>query len=97
MSFEIDDEFVLRENRKALAWLDEDYAHLGRQLARRGVEIEPLVERAIGPGNLRPAISNDIGQRQHSRSADATKEIGFVFCHLAPLLPKLGFGNGSGT
>jgi len=46
MSFGIDEQFVAEHNRKGLAWLEEDYAHLGRQLARRGVEIERLVERA---------------------------------------------------
>jgi len=46
MSFMVTDEHVARENRERAAWLDEDYAHLGRQLARRGVEIERLVERA---------------------------------------------------
>jgi L-rhamnose isomerase/sugar isomerase len=48
MSFRIDDGFVAEHNEGRLAWLEEDYAHLGRQLARRGVEIERLVERAAG-------------------------------------------------
>ena len=47
MGFRIDEEFVLRENQKALSWLDEDYAHLGGQLRRRGVEIERLVEHPL--------------------------------------------------
>jgi L-rhamnose isomerase/sugar isomerase len=44
--FEIGDGLIAEQNRKAKAWLDEDYAHLGRVLRRRGVEIEDLVRRA---------------------------------------------------
>src|SRR5258708_21945082 len=44
--FEIGDAVIAEENRKARAWRDEDYAHLGRVLRRRGVEIEDLVKRA---------------------------------------------------
>ncbi len=46
MGFRITDDFVAAQNEKARAWLEEDYAHLARQLARRGVEIERLVARA---------------------------------------------------
>src|SRR5258706_6022869 len=46
MTFTIGDALVAEENRKALPWLEEDYAHLARQLARRGADIERLVERA---------------------------------------------------
>lgn len=44
--FEIGDGLIAEQNRKAQAWLDEDYEHLGRVLRRRGVEIEDLVRRA---------------------------------------------------
>ncbi len=44
--FEIDEGFIAEQNKKARAWLDEDYEHLGRQLRRRGVEIEDLTARA---------------------------------------------------
>ena len=44
--FEIDDELIAGENRKASAWLDEDYDHLARKLRRRDLEIEDLVARA---------------------------------------------------
>ena len=47
MSFRIDESFVLEQNRREAAWLEEDYAHLARQLKRRGVEIERLTERAL--------------------------------------------------
>jgi L-rhamnose isomerase / sugar isomerase len=44
--FEISDSFIAEQNRKAGVWLDEDYEHLGKQLRRRGVEIETLTGRA---------------------------------------------------
>ena len=44
--FEIGDGLIADQNRKAQAWLDEDYDHLGRVLRRRGLEIEDLVGRA---------------------------------------------------
>ena len=40
-------EFVDEHNRKALEFLHQDYEHLGKQLRRRGVEIERLTERAM--------------------------------------------------
>jgi L-rhamnose isomerase / sugar isomerase len=46
MSFEISDAHVAAENERRIAVLEEDYAHLGRQLARRGVDIERLTARA---------------------------------------------------
>ena len=45
-TFAINDSFIAEQNRKAKAWLDEDYEHLGRQLRRRGVEIEELTAQA---------------------------------------------------
>jgi L-rhamnose isomerase/sugar isomerase len=47
MGFMVADAHVAEENRARLSWLEEDYAHLGRQLARRGVDIERLTERAV--------------------------------------------------
>jgi L-rhamnose isomerase/sugar isomerase len=44
--FEIDAGFIAKQNKKSQAWLDEDYEHLGRQLRRRGVEIEDLTARS---------------------------------------------------
>ncbi len=44
--FEISDSFIAEQNRQGQAWLDEDFEHLGRVLARRGVDIEDLVSRA---------------------------------------------------
>jgi L-rhamnose isomerase/sugar isomerase len=47
VGFELDPERIAEENRTRLEPLEEDYAHLGRQLARRGVEIDRLTERAV--------------------------------------------------
>ncbi|HEV7502036.1 MAG TPA: L-rhamnose catabolism isomerase [Vicinamibacteria bacterium] len=46
MSFEISDAHVAAENERRIPVLEEDYAHLGRQLARGGVDIERLTARA---------------------------------------------------
>jgi L-rhamnose isomerase len=40
MSGEISDGFIAEQNAPRLEALKEDYGHLGRQLARRGVDIE---------------------------------------------------------
>jgi L-rhamnose isomerase/sugar isomerase len=40
-------EFVNEHNRKALEWLRQDYEHLGRQLRRRGKDVEALTEKAM--------------------------------------------------
>jgi L-rhamnose isomerase/sugar isomerase len=47
MSFALDAEHIAAENRKGLEGLEEDYGHLGRRLARRGVDIETLTGRAM--------------------------------------------------
>src|SRR5215813_9094389 len=47
MSFRLTDEFISDANRGGLALLEEDYAHLSRQLARRNVDIERLTDRAM--------------------------------------------------
>lgn len=44
--FEISEDFIIEQNQKAQGWLDEDYDHLGRQLRRRGIEIESLTALA---------------------------------------------------
>jgi L-rhamnose isomerase/sugar isomerase len=47
MGFTIGEDFVEEQSRQALDWLNEDYAHLGRQLARRGVDVEELTAKAM--------------------------------------------------
>jgi len=46
MSFTLSNGLIAEENDKRLPALREDYDHLGRRLARRGVEVERLTERA---------------------------------------------------
>jgi len=45
-SVSIDDAFIQRANVAGSAPLEDDYDHLARQLARRGIDAEALVERA---------------------------------------------------
>ncbi len=40
-------EVIARSNALVREALEEDYAHLGRQLARRGIDIEQMVARAV--------------------------------------------------
>jgi L-rhamnose isomerase/sugar isomerase len=47
MSFRLTDDLISEANRDGLARLQDDYDHLGRQLASRGVDIEHLTERAM--------------------------------------------------
>jgi L-rhamnose isomerase/sugar isomerase len=47
MTFAISQDFVVEQNKKAEAALAEDYAALGRQLARRGIDIEAMTKRAM--------------------------------------------------
>lgn len=47
MAFTVSEDFVSEHNRAGHNALEEDYDHLGRQLDRRGINIELLVERAM--------------------------------------------------
>lgn len=47
MTFSISADFIGAQNRKAEAVLAEDYAALGRQLDRRGIDIEKMTARAM--------------------------------------------------
>ena len=47
MNVLVTDELIERENRNAKDGLDEDFEQLGRQLARRGIDIEGLVARVL--------------------------------------------------
>ncbi len=46
MTFSISADFIVSENRRHEADLAEDYAALGRQLQRRGIDIEAMTKRA---------------------------------------------------
>ena len=47
MTFSISQDFLAEENRREAKALAEDYAALGRQLERRGLDIEKMTERAM--------------------------------------------------
>jgi L-rhamnose isomerase / sugar isomerase len=47
MAFEISDDFIGTHNQTLERDLAEDFGHLGRQLARRGVDIEAITKRAM--------------------------------------------------
>jgi L-rhamnose isomerase/sugar isomerase len=47
MAFDLNEAHIAEENRKRLKWLEDDYEQLGRQLARRGVDIEKITQRAM--------------------------------------------------
>jgi L-rhamnose isomerase/sugar isomerase len=46
MAVELDVEYIAAENARRLKELEDDYEHLGRRLARRGVDIDRLTQRA---------------------------------------------------
>lgn len=52
-SFEISDDFIAEQNKAKKDWLAEDLEYLGRKLARRGIEVDSIVERAA---KLRVAV-----------------------------------------
>jgi L-rhamnose isomerase/sugar isomerase len=45
-NFEIGDDLIAEQNGRARAWVEEDYESLGRQLRRRGLDIEDLTAKA---------------------------------------------------
>ena len=78
MNFAIDSGFVAEINHKSDAALNEDYEHLGRVLARRGVAIEAVAEKVgafgvatpswgVGTGGTRFARFPGVGEPRHLR------------------------------
>jgi L-rhamnose isomerase/sugar isomerase len=72
MSFRLTDDLIGEANRSGLETLQDDYAHLGRQLARRGMDIERLTAQAmqlrvsvpswgVGTGGTRFALFPGVG------------------------------------
>lgn len=47
MTFAISEDFIATQNAKHESSHAEDYAHLGRQLARRGLDIESITQRTM--------------------------------------------------
>ena len=71
--FEIGDDFIAEQNEKAKAYVEEDYEHLGKQLHRRGRDIEDLTAKAqdfrvavpswgVGTGGTRFARFPGVGE-----------------------------------
>ncbi|MET0622132.1 MAG: L-rhamnose catabolism isomerase [Pyrinomonadaceae bacterium] len=71
--FEIGDDFIAEQNKAAGVWVEEDYEHLGRQLRRRGRDIEDLTAKAqafrvavpswgVGTGGTRFARFPGVGE-----------------------------------
>ena len=71
--FEIDDNFITEQNKQARSWVEEDYEHLGKQLRRRGRDIEDLTAKAqafrvavpswgVGTGGTRFARFPGVGE-----------------------------------
>jgi L-rhamnose isomerase / sugar isomerase len=73
MSFRLTDQDISEANRGGIDPIQDDYAHLGRQLARRGVDIESLTGHAmrlrvsvpswgVGTGGTRFALFPGVGE-----------------------------------
>ena len=73
MTYRIPDSLIGEENAKRAAALEEDYAALGRQLQRRGLNIEAITEKvakfavaaptwAVGTGGTRFARFPGVGE-----------------------------------
>lgn len=71
--FEIDDDFIAEQNKAAKSWVEEDYEFLGKQLRRRGRDIEELTAKAqafrvavpswgVGTGGTRFARFPGVGE-----------------------------------
>ncbi len=71
MGFRLDDERIAADNAPRLAWLHEDYEHLGRQLARRRVDVEKLTERAMAFRVAVPSWGVGTGGTRFARFAGA--------------------------
>ena len=76
MSFSISQDFVAEANARSAGALAEDYAHLGRVLARRGVAIDEIAARVaafgvalpswgVGTGGTRFARFPGVGEPRH--------------------------------
>jgi L-rhamnose isomerase / sugar isomerase len=63
----IDPDLIVRQNKAAAAALEEDYEALGRQLARRGFDIEAVTERVAGFGVAIPSWGVGTGGTRFAR------------------------------
>jgi L-rhamnose isomerase / sugar isomerase len=67
VSFSIKGDFVAEQNRALTPALDEDFEALARQLARRGVAIEPLVAQVMAFGVAIPTWGVGTGGTRFAR------------------------------
>jgi L-rhamnose isomerase/sugar isomerase len=67
MTFSISADFIAEQNRESEAHLAEDYGALGRQLARRGVDIEKMTKRAMEYGVAVPTWGVGTGGTRFAR------------------------------
>jgi L-rhamnose isomerase/sugar isomerase len=67
MSFAISSDFIGAENRKLQAALADDYAALGRQLERRGIDIEKITRRVMNFGVTLPTWGVGTGGTRFAR------------------------------
>jgi L-rhamnose isomerase/sugar isomerase len=67
MTFRISDDLVAESNRAARPALDEDYAALARQLARRGVDIEAIARAVMAFGVAIPTWGVGTGGTRFAR------------------------------
>ena len=80
MTYRIPDSLIGEENAKRAPALEEDYAALGRQLQRRGLNIEAITEKvakfavaaptwAVGTGGTRFARFPGVGEPRGSSTS----------------------------
>ena len=67
MTFSIAEDFIAEHNRAAQPALDEDYAALARQLARRGVDIEAITRATMAFGVAIPTWGVGTGGTRFAR------------------------------
>ncbi len=67
MPFRIADEFIADHNRSQLSALAEDYAALGRQLERRGIEIDSVTKAVMEFGVAIPTWGVGTGGTRFAR------------------------------
>jgi L-rhamnose isomerase/sugar isomerase len=71
MKFRVNDERLAEHNRVRLSALEDDYAHLGAQLARRRVDIETLTKAAMDFRVALPTWALSAGPTRFARFAVA--------------------------
>jgi L-rhamnose isomerase / sugar isomerase len=71
VAFTLTDDHIDAANQRSRAALDEDYAHLGSQLARRGISIEEVTARAMAFRVAVPSWGVGTGGTRFARFPDA--------------------------